>query len=168
MAERKRILDNLEISIREDFKPIINLIKEMEEYVESNLIELPNDELDYTDVESLEDSIRELIDKYNSFIDELLPLAGTVKMQENEGAKSLESLEKFKSTLEKLLWNINELKEIFKGNKANSDTAKAIVLDFVKNINELISNVRAFLSQEIYASIDNILKDVEKIERYYQ
>ncbi|MGQ4891212.1 MAG: hypothetical protein ACP6IP_01870 [Candidatus Njordarchaeia archaeon] len=168
MVKSKRLPDELEIRLREDFKPLREKLKEMEEFVEKNLIELPNENIDDMDIGALDDAANELLDLYRSFLDELLTIAGSIKMINNKGSEYMEELERFPEKLDRLIWNINELKGALKNPTLDSPNLNAIERDLIDNINRLILETRQFISEYIYTALDAIFRDLKTMETYYE
>ena len=168
MVKSKRLPDELEIRLREDFKPLREKLKEIEEFVEKNLIELPDENVDEMDISALDDAASELLDLYRGFLDELLTIAGSIKMINNKGSVYMEELEKFPDKLDRLIWNINELRGTLKNPSLESPNLNKIEKDLIGNINRLISEIRQFISEYIYTALDAIFRDLKTMETYYE
>ncbi len=168
MTNKKRVTDELEAILREDFKPVMEKIKEIESFTERNLIDLDPENIDEMEIDVLEEAARELMDQYKNFLDEILTIAGSIKYPNNRGTKYIEKLEKFPDKIDQLTWNIVELKGTLKNPNLHSEKLGPIAIDLIKNINNQIREIRRFLSEEIYSIVDGVFQELKKLETYYE
>jgi len=166
----REIKDELALKIRDDLKPIVELVKKLEEYVEKNVIPLSKEELDELEVDSLIDTIDTIEEKYSEILDELLPMVGEVAALNDSSKENLKKLDKFKEKLEELKWHLNELEDLVKriNNGANDINADELIENFIQNSNSIVKEIYKFLTQEIYEIIDALKKDMEVVERFYE
>lgn len=166
----REIKDELALKIRDDLKPIVELVKKLEEYVEKNVIPLNKKELDELEVDSLIEAVDTIEEKYSEILEELLPMVGEVAILNDVSKENLKKLDKLKEKLEELRWHLGKLSDLLKRTNNGADDIKAeeLIENFIQNSNSIVKDIYNFLTQEIYEIIEALKKDMEVLERFYE
>ncbi len=161
---RKFSEEDLKREITEEFTPLREKAKEIEEFFEENLNELTSD-ISREDLLDLKENIKELRSLFSELKDLVFEFAGLVG-DTKQGRKALDVFESINKKLEDLENILEELLGLVKP-MASNETIQSVKSELLRRYNELVKHLRTFLTEDLYDILDELQKEVEKEETYY-
>lgn len=161
---RKFSGEDLKREITEEFIPLREKAKEIEEFFEENLNELTNN-ISRGDLLYLKENVKELRSLFSELKDLVFEVAGLVG-DTKQGREALDVFDNINEKLRDLENIIEELLGLAKP-MASGETIQSIKSELLKKYNGLVKHLRTFFTEELYDLLDKLQEEVEKEEIYY-
>jgi len=163
----KKISDDIVFEIEGEFKELTKMVRDLEMIVEESLFEL-SDNVDRDFIDALIEGLTDFLIKYDDFLFNVMSIAGEVRGVSEIGSKVLENLEKIKTDAKDASLELGDLRGMIKKSIAESQSISKIKQDLIKRINEKISRIKEYVTNQIIEDLKKLEKELEKAERYYE
>ncbi len=163
----QKVPDDVSYEIKSEFRKVYDRVKELELYVEENLIELKNN-INRDLIKSLIDALNEFAVIYDDFLSNVISIAGEVRGYSKIGANKIKKLEAIKEQVSEIINELKDLLGFVKEYAVNKDYVEKIRKDMVNKVNQGIKALRSYISEQLDSDLRIISEELLKMEKYYE
>lgn len=164
---QKRMSDDTEYEINEEFKNVLRNLEDLEVFVEEEFVEI-NENTSKEVVDALLDAVQDFALKYDEFLTDIISIAGEVRGYSKTGEAILEQLEQIKKDAVEVSKELQELRGLIKEQANKNTIVKEIKEELVHRINEKITHIKNYLINQIEEDIETLENELKKMEKFYE